>query len=266
MLIGVERVNEMLSHLVLCTEVSTQLSLRLRHDGDSLTGEISLFFFWKESIQLLNFTIMIEMSLPSSYGSMGCSSFSDDESVQEDGRSKDSAGIPLLALPLTATALPVADSDVVIGGLVAPPPTPVSSHIFDSPPALYAPTQQVPFSVNTIIPIEFDHTGPHSSFVLDGVGPDGRTQAKYNDFIYDLPAEPANGQLLSCHSGTPGGHLHHMVRLTHISQDCADFYRLHTSPYVNRVSGAVYAKVPSLDEGITLMMEAIELGEACWLA
>lgn len=32
------------------------------------------------------------------------------------------------------------------------------------------------------------------------------------------------------------------------------------------MSGAVYAKVPSLDEGIALMMEAIELGEARWLA
>lgn len=43
------------------------------------------------------------------------------------------------------------------------------------------------------------------------------------------------------------------------------FDRLHTSPYINHVSGAVYVKVPSLDEGIALMMEAIELKEVCWV-
>lgn len=53
-LIDVELVNEMLSHLVLCTEASTQLALRVRRDSESesdsdLIGEISLFLFERKS-------------------------------------------------------------------------------------------------------------------------------------------------------------------------------------------------------------------------
>lgn len=114
--------------------------------------------------------------------------------MQEDGNgtSKDPAGIPLLALHSMAAALPVTDV-VIEHGRSAPPPTPVSSPIFASLLVLDTPAQPVPSSIHPIIKI--DPTGPHSSFVPGSVGPDGRIQTKYNDFIYDLPAEPTNGQL-----------------------------------------------------------------------
>ncbi|KAF8131914.1 hypothetical protein EV363DRAFT_1164747 [Boletus edulis] len=95
-----------------------------------------------------------------------------------------------------------------------------------------------------------DPTGPHHLFVPGGPSKDGYIQAKFNNFIYDLPPTDATGQLYLITRGRRVGIFAQWSR---------------TSSFVNRVTSAVFMKVGSLDEGIALMMEAIESNQARWM-
>ncbi|KAF8122078.1 hypothetical protein EV363DRAFT_1588210 [Boletus edulis] len=115
---------------------------------------------------------------------------------------------------------------------------------------LVTPTPEVPTSIYAGPVQIIDPTGPHHLFVPGGLSKDGYIQSKYNNFIYDLPPMDTTGQLYLVTRGRRVGVFAQWSR---------------TSPLVNRVRNAVYMKVSSLDEGIALVMEAIDSKQARWV-
>ncbi|KAG6371479.1 hypothetical protein JVT61DRAFT_9513 [Boletus reticuloceps] len=223
-----ELANELLSRLVLCTKAATQLTVMLQRNAD-LTDISSL----------LNST-----DSPVS---------SDNESDKAPTRG--ALKIPHGTLgPVLRNATNAASTLVTLIGTSAPPPAPTPA-----PTPTLAPTLVLTedflsakrSNKNTGSTVRLvDPTGPHHLFVPGGLSKDGHVQGMYNKFIYDLPPLDAMGRLYLITRGRRVGIFSQWV--------C-------TSRYINRVRGAVHMKVNSLDQGIAMMMEAIELKEACWL-
>ncbi|KAF8119591.1 hypothetical protein EV363DRAFT_1176294 [Boletus edulis] len=92
--------------------------------------------------------------------------------------------------------------------------------------------------------------GPIDKFVPGGLSLDGFRQHMYNGFIFDVPPKDTDGTVYVVTRG-------HRVGIF-TSWTVA-------SPYVNKCKGNAFVSAPTVDDGFTLMMDAVDNGTACWL-
>ncbi|KIJ57981.1 hypothetical protein HYDPIDRAFT_34614 [Hydnomerulius pinastri MD-312] len=115
-----------------------------------------------------------------------------------------------------------------------------------APPAPVVPPARTSYEGITF-PIS---NGPVASFLAGEAGGNGRWMNMYNYFVYELPAPTATGPFYLVTVGRRVGVFSTWQR---------------TSPHVTGVSCASFSRVESVDQGLDLLDEAIDLGEARWV-
>ncbi|KAG1746425.1 hypothetical protein EDB19DRAFT_1631600, partial [Suillus lakei] len=123
----------------------------------------------------------------------------------------------------------------------APHPT-TQIHLATSPIVTLASTSQTP--------VPTAQTKSPTPLVVKTLQPPVSLPQQYNGFTFDIPSADANGPFYLVNRGRHVGVFDTWPR---------------TSPHVIGVKTSLYSRARSLDDGISCIMDAIDLGEAVWL-
>ncbi|KAG1897297.1 uncharacterized protein F5891DRAFT_1191992 [Suillus fuscotomentosus] len=121
--------------------------------------------------------------------------------------------------------------------------TPVPTAQTKSPTPLVVQTLQPPVSLS----VPSSSILPTTTTTFNG---EERHQQQYNSFTFDIPSADANGPFYLVNRGRHVGVFDTWPR---------------TSPHVIGVKTSSYSRARSLYDGISRIMDAIDLGEAVWL-